>query len=394
MVDWLVLLFRLAAATLRRRRDLVLENLALRHQLLVLYRTTRSPRLSGPDRALWFWLARRWQGWKTHLRIVRPDTVIRWHRAGFRLFWRWKSRPRRGGRRPVAGELISMIRQMCRANPLWGAPRIHGELRKLGIGVAQRTVAKYMLPGSRRPSSQTWTTFLRNHLAQMVSVDFFTVPTVNFRLLYVFLVLSHQRRKVLHFNVVECPSAAGTSQQLREAFPLCFVPKVPASRPRRRLRAGVPAPRRGLGSEGTPYRAPRALAVAVRGTVDRFAPARVPGHVLVLNPAHLRGVIENYVGYSPRSRTLVNDNYFSPAGKNNCRSTARTWDSTRTRRSPAPCSVPMPVTSWRFRRWAVCITATNGGSPDLGIPPTSSGNPEPESRSEAASDRLAVGSPD
>jgi hypothetical protein len=119
--------------------------------------------------------------------------------------------------------LVSLIRQRSRANPLWGAPRIHGELRKLGIGVAQRTVAKYMLPGSRRPSSQTWTTFLRNHLAQMVSVDFFTVPTFNFRLLYVFLVLSNRRRQVLHFNV-GVPVGGLDASNSREAF-LCFAPK-------------------------------------------------------------------------------------------------------------------------------------------------------------------------
>jgi hypothetical protein len=163
MVAWFMLLLRLSVATLQRRRDLLLENLALRHQLLVLHRTTR------PDRALWVWLARGWRAWRTCLRIVRPDTVIRWHRAGFRLFWKWKSRPRRGGRRPIHGEVVSLIRQMNRANPLWGAPRIHGELGKLGIGVAQRTVAKYMVPRAPRPSSQTWTTFLRNHLGQMVS---------------------------------------------------------------------------------------------------------------------------------------------------------------------------------------------------------------------------------
>ena len=303
MVAWLVLLLRLAVATLRRRRDLVLENLALRHQLLVLHRTAKPPRLSGPDRALWVWLARRWRAWKTCLRIVRPDTVIRWHRAGFRLFWKWKSRPRRGGRRPVDGELVSLIRQMSRANPLWGAPRIHGELLKLGFGVAQRTVAKYMVPRARRPSSQTWTTFLRNHLGQMVSVDFFTVPTVNFRLLYVFLVLSHQRRKVLHFNVVECPSAAWTAQQLREAFPFASPPKyllrdrdgVYGQEFQRRAEAlGLKELRI---APHSPWQSPyveRLIGSLRRECLD---------HVIVLNPAHLRGVIENYLGYYHRSRT-------------------------------------------------------------------------------------------
>ena len=303
MVAWLVLLFRLAVVTLRRRRDLVLENLALRHQLLVLHRTTRPTRLSGPDRALWVWLARRWRAWKTCLRIVRPDTVIRWHRAGFRLFWKWRSRPRRGGRRPVDGELVSLIRQMSRANPLWGAPRIHGELLKLGIGVAQRTVAKYMLPGSRRPSSQTWTTFLRNHLGQVVSVDFFTGPTLSFRLLYVFLVLSHQRRKVLHFNVVECPSAAWTAQQLREAFPFASPPKyllrdregVYGQEFQRRAQAlGLKELRI---APHSPWQSPyveRLIGSVRRECLD---------HVIVLNPAHLHGILQDYFAYYHRSRT-------------------------------------------------------------------------------------------
>jgi hypothetical protein len=135
--------------------------------------------------------------------LVQPDTVIRWHREGFRLFWKWKSRRTHAGRKIIALGTIFLIREMSRANPLWGAPRIHGELLKLGLTVAQRTVAKYMVRRPRRSSSQRWTTFLRNHLGQMVSVDFLTVPTLSFHLLYVFVVLSHQRRKVLHFNVAD-----------------------------------------------------------------------------------------------------------------------------------------------------------------------------------------------
>ena len=303
MAAWLVLLSRLAVATSQRRRDLVLENLALRHQPLVLHRTAKPPRLSGPDLALWVWLARWWQGWKTHLRIVRPDTVIRWHRAGFRLFWKWKSRPCRGGRRPVDGELVSLIRQMSRANPLWGAPRIHGELLKLGFALAQRTVAKYLVPRARRPSSQTWTTFLRNHLGRTVSVDFFTVPTVDFRLLYVFLVLSHQRRMVLHFNVVECPSAAWTAQQLREAFPFAVPPKYLL-----RDRVGVYGQefQRRAGALGlkdlriaphSPRQAPyveRLIGSLRRECLDR---------IIALNPAHLCRVLEKYLDYYHRSRT-------------------------------------------------------------------------------------------
>jgi putative transposase len=162
---------------------------------------------------------------KSRLSLVQPSTVIRWHRAGFRLFWRWKSRPRKTGRKTIAPAIITLIREMNRANPLWGAPRIHGELLKLGITLAQRTVANYMIPRTGRRSPHNWKAFLRNHCGSMVSVDFLTVPTLNFKVLYVFLVLSHHRRRVLHFNVVESPSAVWTAQQLREAFAFTTPPK-------------------------------------------------------------------------------------------------------------------------------------------------------------------------
>jgi len=171
------------------------------------------------------WLSSMWSGWRICLRLVQPDTVIHWHREGFRLFWKWKSRPLKVGRKTIAPDTIRLIRDMSRANPLWGAPRIHGELLKLGVTVGQRTVAKYMIQRAGRPASQNWKTFLRNHLGHMVSVDFLIVPTLSFRMLYVFIVLSHVRRKVLHFNVTEAPSARWASQQLREAFAFTSPPQ-------------------------------------------------------------------------------------------------------------------------------------------------------------------------
>jgi putative transposase len=145
MIVWLILLLRLTAASLKSRRNLLLENLALHHQLLVLNRGTKRPRLTPLDRALWVWLPHTWNGWKVSLRLLQPDTVIQRHRAGFRLFWRFKSRPRKAGRSTIAPDIIGLIRQMNHANPLWGAPRIHRELQKLGITVAQRTISKYMV---------------------------------------------------------------------------------------------------------------------------------------------------------------------------------------------------------------------------------------------------------
>jgi hypothetical protein len=219
MFGWLNFWFRLTVALLMSRRHFLLENAALRHQLLVLSRKTKRPRFHPVDRVLWVCLSAVWNQWTQAMRLVRPETVLHWHRQAFRLFWRWKSRAKKTGRKSLAPATIQLIRQMCRANPLWGAPRIHGELLKLGITVAQRTVAKYLGRRGRDGRSQNWTTFLRNHFGQMVSVDFLTVPTVSFQVLYVFVVLSHARRQILHFNVTASPSARWIGQQLREAFP-------------------------------------------------------------------------------------------------------------------------------------------------------------------------------
>jgi putative transposase len=149
--------------------------------------------------------------------IVKPETVIAWHRQGFRMFWAWNSR-RRIGRPPLPADVRALIRTMSKANPLWGAPRIHGELLKLGLDVSQATVAKYMVR-HHQPPSQTWRTFLLNHIGQIVAADFFVVPTATCRLLFVLVILAHERRRVVHVGVTDHPTAAWTAQQLREAFP-------------------------------------------------------------------------------------------------------------------------------------------------------------------------------
>jgi len=209
----------------RSRAVIELENVALRHQIGVLQRSGRKrPKLTRADRLLWVWLSRTWRDWRSALAIVRPETVVAWHRAGFRLFWTWKVRRGQRGRPLISREVRDLIRQMCRENPGWGAPRIHGELLKLGIDIGESSVSKYMVRG-RRPPSQTWRTFLDNHLTQLVSIDFFTVPTLRFQVLYVFLVLAHDRRRVLHFNVTAHPTAEWTGQQLREAFPFEHLPR-------------------------------------------------------------------------------------------------------------------------------------------------------------------------
>jgi len=165
----------LARVTIKSRRNLLFENIALRHQLMVLSRKARRPHWNPVDRIVWVWIPLVWYQWRKALWLVQPDTVIGWHREGFRLFCKWKSRPGRAGRKSLAPETIGLIRHISEANPLWGAPRIQGELLKLGIRVAQRTVGKYTVQHPHRSKSQTWTSFLHNRLGKMVSVDFFTV---------------------------------------------------------------------------------------------------------------------------------------------------------------------------------------------------------------------------
>jgi transposase InsO family protein len=225
MIDILISMSAALASTLRTRAALQLEILALRHQLVVLQRTNKIRlRLRASDRVLWVVLSLFWRKWRNCLLLVNPDTVIAWHRKGFRLYWKWKSRPGSIGRPRISREIRELIRNMSARNVLWGAPRLHGELLKLRIGVSQATVAKYMVK-HRKPLSQTWRTFLENHVKQLVSVDFFVVPTLSFRILYVFLVLAHDRRRIVHCNVTEHPTAEWTAAQLLQAFPWDKAPR-------------------------------------------------------------------------------------------------------------------------------------------------------------------------
>ena len=218
-------LFFLLRDCFRTRFDLQAEILALRHQLLVLQRAGRGRRLSlhRADRVLWVWLSHLWYDWRSALLIVKPETVIAWHRQGFRLYWKWKSR-HRDGRPAVCAEVRNLVRQMSLANPRWGAPRLHGELLKIGIEVSQATVAKYLVR-HRNPPSQTWRTFLKNHAKDLVSVDFFIVPTIAFKLLFVFVILGHDRRRPIHYAVTSHPTAEWTARQLLEAFPWDSAPR-------------------------------------------------------------------------------------------------------------------------------------------------------------------------
>ena len=285
------------------RAALELENLALRHQIGILQRSARKrPKLTPWDRLLWVWFSRIWSDWRSALAIVKPETVVGWHRAGFRLFWTWKGRRGQRGRPRISGEIRDLIRQMCRENPGWGAPRIHGELLKLGLDIGESSVSKYLVRSSR-PPSQTWRTFLENHAKQLASIDFFTVPTLRFQVLYVFLVLAHDRRRILHFNVTAHPTAEWTGQQLRQAFPFDQLPRY-LLRDRDTIfgnnfrdqvrdlgiREVVCAPR-------SPWQ--RAYVERVIGSIRR----ECLDHLIVFNEVSLRRTLRSYFEYYHKSRT-------------------------------------------------------------------------------------------
>ena len=285
----------------RSRAALQLEVLALRHQLHVLQRNRpRRLRLEKPDRWLWVMLARLWTGWRTALVIVKPETVIAWHRRGFRLWWTWKSR-RRMGRPTVPANIRTLIRTMAQTNPRWGAPRIHGELLKLGIDVCQATVAKYMGP-RRQPPSQTWRTFLTNHIGQIVAADFFVVPTVTYRLVFVLVLLAHDRRRIRHVAVTAHPTAAWTAQQLREAFPLDKAPRyLIHDRDHAFDHLANTAKAMGIEEVLTAPHAPWQNAF-----VERFvgsARRECLDHVIVLNEAGVRKLMTLYCSYYEKART-------------------------------------------------------------------------------------------
>ena len=287
----------------RSRTTLELENLALRHQIGVLQRSARKrPRLTPGDRLLWVLLSRIWSDWRSMLTIVQPDTVVAWHRKGFRLFWTWKIRRGQRGRPVVPREVRELIRRMCRENSGWGAPRIHGELLKLGIDIGETSVSKYMVRG-RKPPSQTWHTFLENHAQQLVSIDFFTVPTIRFQVLYVFLVLAHDRRRILHFNVTAHPTAEWTGQQLREAFPFDQLPRyllrdrdaIFGNEFRGQVRdMGI---QEVLSTPRSPWQ--RAYVERVIGSIRR----ECLDHVIVFHATSLRRILDSYFDYYHRSRT-------------------------------------------------------------------------------------------
>src|SRR5436853_6953865 len=312
MLIFLTTLLATLWSIFRSRASLGLENLALRHQIGVLHRSAgKRPKLTAGDRLLWICLSRLWRDWRSALAIVKPETVVAWHRAAFPLFWTWKVRCGKPGRPVISSEVRDLIRKMCRENPGWGAPRIHGELLKLGIDVGQSSVSKYMVR-CRKPPSQTSRTFLENHAQQMVSIDFFTVPTLRFQVLYVFLVMAHDRRRILHFNVTAHPTAEWTGQQLREAFPFDQPPRYLLRDRDAIFGDAFRGQVRDMGIQEvlcTP-RSPGSgpYVESVIGSIRR----ECLDHVIVFDESSLRRILRSYLDYYHRSRTHLSLGKDSP----------------------------------------------------------------------------------
>ncbi len=287
---------------LRNRAQLLAENALLRQQLLVLRRGVARPAVTRADRALLVLLAGHVRAWRQALLVVQPDTLLRWHRAGFRALWRRKSRPG-PGRPPLPAETVALIRRMASENPLWGAERIRGELRKLGIRVAKRTIQTYLRDTrAPRPRGQTWATFLRNHAGAIWACDFLPVTDALFRPLFAFFVVELASRRVIHVGATRHPTDAWVTQQLREATPF-------GQRPRYLIRdndgkygatfARV-AEASGIAILRTPYRAPRANAACERflGSVRR----ECLDHLLILGERQLARALREYVAYFNRAQ--------------------------------------------------------------------------------------------
>jgi transposase InsO family protein len=311
------LLSILFARFFRSRRSLLLENLALRQQLSALKRKQPQPRLAPSDKLFWVILRRLWPGWKQALILVRPETVVRWHRVGFKMYWTWLSRRRtRVGRKCVGLELRELIFRMVGENPTWGAPRIHGELKMLGFDVSERTVLRWMRKAPRNPEpANRWAAFLSNHREAIAAMDFFTVPTLTFGVLYCFFVIAHDRRRILHCNVTRHPTSAWVIQQLREAFPFDSAPNYLIFDRGANFNSDVIETVKSFGIQPkrTSFRSPWQNGVAERwvGNCRRD----LLDHVIVLNERHLKRLMNGYVRYYHDDRTHLALDKGTPAGR-------------------------------------------------------------------------------
>jgi putative transposase len=310
----------LVARCFRSRRRLLLENLALRQQLAVLKRRRARPKLSPFDKLFWVLACRFWTDWRRSLLVVTPETVVRWHRAGFRLYWSWISKVRKQiGRKKLSTEVRELIFRMVAENSTWGAPRIHGELLMLGFDVSERTISRWMKRAPRDPEPvKRWRAFLANHREAIAAMDFFTVPTITFGVLYCFFVISHDRRRILHFNITKHPTSSWIIQQLREAFPFGAAPRFLIHDRDAKYGTEVPAAIRSLkiNAVRTSFESPWQNGVAERwvGSCRR----ELLDHVIALNERHLKRLLSEYVSYHREDRTHLGLGKGTPGCRTRC----------------------------------------------------------------------------
>lgn len=294
---------------------LTAENLALRQQLIVFKRNQNRPKLEVRDRLFWKVLSQTWSGWRSALLIVQPDTVVRWHQSAFKLYWKRKSQGGKRGRPPLDPEVKALVFKLAAANPLWGAPKIHGELLKLGIELSERTVSGLLRKCNPRPPSQTWRTFLKNHMTDTVAVDFLVIPTIRFQILFVFVVLNHNRRRVTHFNVTSNPTAKWTAQQIVEAFPWDNAPRYLLRDNDSIYGRSFQSRVRSMDIEEVPtaYRSPwqNPYVERLNGSIRR----ECTDHIIAWNKRHLARTLRKYFDYYNNDRTHLGLDKETPMGR-------------------------------------------------------------------------------
>src|SRR6266481_6998886 len=305
MTDTFRLLLGTILCLFRARRSLLLQNLAFGQQLAAMKRRRPRPRLTVFDKLFWVFARKYWSGWKQALIVVNPETVVRWHRLGFALYWRVISKaPRVVGRKRISKEVRDLIFRMAAGNPTWGAPRIHGELLMLGFNVSERTISRWMKRVPRDPErAKRWLAFLRNHREAIAAMDFFTVPTVNFGVLYCFFVISHGRRRILHLNVTKHPTSLWVVQQLRESFPFELAPRFLIFDRDANYGLEVPVAVRSLKMSPvrTSFESPWQNGIAERWVES--CRRDLLDHVIAVNERHLKRLLSEYVRYYHEDRT-------------------------------------------------------------------------------------------
>ena len=317
MVDAIRLFVGAILRLLRTRRRLLLENLALRQQLAVLKRKHARPRLAALDKLFWVLVRRFWSEWKQALIIVGPETVVRWHRSGFAMYWRAISRGRRiVGRRRTSQEVRDLIFRMVAENSTWGAPRIHGELLMLGFDISERTISRWMKRAPRDPGpAKRWLAFLRNHREAIAAMDFFTVPTITFGVLYCFFIIGHDRRRIVNFNVTSHPTAGWIIQQLPEAFPYQSAPRFLIFDRDAKYGLEVPIAVRSMAIRPvrTSFQSPWQNGIAERWVES--CRRDLLDHVIAYNERHLKRLLSDYVRYYHEDRTHLGLRKETPAGR-------------------------------------------------------------------------------